>query len=180
MNLRQEVSPRVALVVLLVLAYTVALVALISLARRETSLVKRTAATEALAAQTVGSVESLLPVLRAEVTRLKEQVATLEARVPGDGPSNVFEKVAQDAQVSGVTDFRYQRKTEFIETLQSGVFKVYRYTISGRGSQERIIAFLDGLQKDSGQTMIIENVIVSAVNQEWQLSADIIVYTWGG
>ena len=178
-RLRQPVTPQMAVVVVLALVYAVLLPALIVTARKEAALVPPTAAAEAAVRQASATVQNSAPALRATLAAAKERLATLQARVPADVQADFFERVAQDAQSSGITEFRYQRKGEFQETLQAGVFKVYRFSISGRGTQDKVAAFLDSLHKDSGQA-IVENVSVSAAGNEWKLSADIIVYTWGG
>jgi hypothetical protein len=178
-NLRQPVTVRTAIVVVLVVIYAAALVALIVSSRKESAVAVQVRATEASIVQATSNAENTLPVLQANLEAAKEKLATLESRVPGELTTDVFDAVAQDAQLSGISGFRYERKGEFQETLQSGTYKVYRFAIAGRGSQERISAFLDGLQAGSGPTMIVENVNLSAVDKEWQMSADIIVYTLG-
>lgn len=180
MNLRQPVSPRMALTVILVIVYAVLMVALVVLARREASLVSQVAQAEAAVAQMTSDVQNSAPALQKLLTAAKQRQAELQSRVPTQVQAGFFERVALDAQANAISDFRYQRKNEYQETLQAGVYKVYRFTIAGRGSRERLAAFLDGLQQDSGQTMLIENVTVTAAGAEWLLNADILVYTWGG
>ncbi len=180
MNLRQPVTPLQAIVIILVVIYAIALPALIALTGPEASLVRQVSAAEAAVAQAATSAQNSAPTLRANLAAERDRLAGLESRVPKDVQTSMFDTVAQDAQNGGISDFRYQRKGEFQETLQAGVYKVYRYTISGRGSQDKVIAFLNGLQASTTQTMVIENVGLSAVGKEWHMNADIIVYTWGG
>ena len=180
MNLRQPVTPRMALTVVLAIIYTVLMLALIVTARREAGLVTQVAQAEASVAQMTNDLQNSGPALQKTLTAAKQRQVELQSRVPTQVQADLFERVSQDAQANAISEFRYQRKNEYQETLQAGVYKVYRFTIAGRGSQDRLAAFLDGLQRESGQTMLIENVAVTAVGNEWQLNADILVYTWGG
>ena len=178
--MHQEVTPRTALVVILAAIYAILLLVLIASSRRESDLAIKVTASEAALRQATGSKGMDVLTLRSNLAAARERQAALEARLPREVESAMFDRVAQDAQLSGITDFRYQRKGEFMETMQAGTYKVYRYTIAGRGSQDKLGAFLDGLQAQSGPTMLIENVSLTAVGKEWQLNADITVHTWGG
>ena len=178
--LRQDVAPRTALVVILVVVYAFVLVALIAASRRETPLAKQVALAEQTLAQAMSNKGNDVDALRTTLAQTNDRLAGLQARVPRDLQGDPFEKIAQDAQSSGLNEFRYQRKNEYQEALQAGTYKVYRFTINGRGSPEKLIAFLDNLQQSSSQTMLIENVSLSALGAEWQMNADILVYTTGG
>ena len=180
MNLKQPVTPRLALTVILVIVYAVLMVALIVTARRESALVSQVAKAEATVAQMTSDAQSSAPALQKTLTAAKQRKTELQARVPTQVQADLFERIAFDAQANAISDFRYQRKNEYQETLQAGVYKVYRFSIAGRDSQDRLAAFLNGLQRDSGQTMLVENVTLTAVGAEWQLAADILIYTWGG
>jgi len=180
MNLRQPVTPRMALTVILVIIYAIAMVALVVLARREAGLVRQVAQAEAAAAQMSNDVQNSGPALQKTLADAKARQAELQSRVPTQVQAGFFERVALDAQSNAISDFRYQRKNEYQETLQAGVYKVSRFTIAGRGSADRLAAFLDGLQQGSGQTMLVENVALTEAGSEWQMTAEILVYTWGG
>jgi Tfp pilus assembly protein PilO len=180
MMLRQPVAPKTAIVVILVAVYALVLVMLIVSSRRETMLAAQVRTAEQTLAQAMGNKGNDAASLRSTLAAAKDRLAILEARVPREMQDDLFERVAQDAQRSGISDFRYQRKSESPETLQAGTYKVYHFSISGRGSRETLVAFLDGLQKDSGQTMLIDNVSLTAAGKDWQMNADIIVYTTGG
>ncbi len=178
--LRQQVTPKTAIVVILVAAYAIMLIALIAASRKETALAGKVALAEQTLAQAMSNKGNDAVALRASLATAQDRLAALEGRVPRGLQDGLFERVAQDAQRSGISEFRYQRKSEFPDTLQAGTYKVYRFAIYGRGSQEMLVAFLDNLQKDSGQTMLIENVSLNASGKEWQMNADLIVYTTGG
>jgi Tfp pilus assembly protein PilO len=178
--LRQQVAPRTALVVILVALYAFVLISLIVASRRATALAGQVALAEQTLAQAMSNKGNDVTALRATLALANERLAGLQARVPRDLQVDLFETVTQDAQRAGLSEFLYQRKNEFPETMQAGTYKVYRFAIYGRGSPEKLIAFLDNVQKSSSQTMLIENVNMSAVGAEWQLNADILVYTTGG
>lgn len=178
--LQQRVTPKIAIVTILVVAYACVLVALILASRKETALAANVAVAEQTLAQAMGNKGNDAVALRSTLAAARDRLAILEARVPRQMQDDLFERVAQDAQRSGVSEFRYQRKSEYPETLQAGTYKVYRFAIYGRGSQETLVAFLENLQKDSGQTMLIDNVSLNPAGQEWQMNADILVYTTGG
>ena len=178
--LRQQVTPKMAVVVILVAVYALVLIALIVASRKETALAGKAALAEQTLAQAMSNKGNDVVSLHASLTTAKDRLAGLQARVPTDVQGGLFDRVAQDAQQSGISDFRYQRKSEYPETMQAGTYKVYRFAIAGRGSQEKLVAFLDNLQKGSGQTMLVETVTLNAVGKEWQMNADIIVYTTGG
>lgn len=180
MTLSRDMAQRIAYVLLMALAYAVLLSLLVVSSRREASLAPQViAAEQSLRQMSTGAGAEALK-MRADLTTLRAQVAALEARLPADVQSGVFERVARDAQASGISDFRYQRKGEYVETLQAGTYKVHRYSIQGRGSQQVALAFLDGLQQDSGLTLLLETVTLTASGNEWVLSADILIYTTGG
>jgi type II secretory pathway pseudopilin PulG len=178
--LRTQVTPKMAIVLILAAVYAVLLVLLIRASLDATALVNQTVVAERMLAQAQSVSGNDIPALRAALAAANDRLAGLQARVPADLQGGVFDQVAQDAVRNGISNFSYQRKTEFQETMQAGTYKVYRFSIAGRGSQDRLIAFLDSLQSGSGPTMLVENLTLSAAGNEWQMSADVLVYTSGG
>ncbi len=180
MQTQQSPLSRTAMVAILSVVYAVLLVTLMLMARREADLVPQVAAAESAVAQMMSTKGTELQTVRSNLAAAQERLRSLEARLPTDIPADLFNRVAQDAQRSGISDFRYQRKGEYMENLQAGAYRVYRFSIHGSGSQDRLLTFLDALQQNAGATSILENVTFTAAGAEWQISADIVVYTWAG
>ena len=176
--LRQHVTPKIAIILLLVVVYTVVLVALVASSREETVLAARVTQAGQTLAQGLSNRGNDPVALRSSLATARDRLGLLEARVPRELQDGVFDHVAEQAQRSGV-EVSYQRKAEFPEALQAGTYKVYRFAIAARGGKEALMAFLENLQKDSSQTMLVENVSLNASGQEWQLSVEVVVYTTG-
>ena len=167
---QQSPLSRTATVAILSVVYANLLVTLIAMTRREATLVPQVAAAESAVAQMMGTKGAELQTMRSSLAAAQERLRSLEARLPKDIPADLFDRVAQDAQ----------RKGEYMENLQAGAYRVYRFSIQGSGSQDRLLTFLDALQQNTGATSIRENVTFTAAGAEWQMSADIVVYTWAG
>jgi len=168
----------VAIVTILVAAYAIALILLITTARRMTTLAPQVARAETAAEQATGGESNSVQTLSAQLAAERQRQTALLARLPRDVQAGVFDQVAQDARQTGITGFSYQRKNDYAETMQAGTYRVYRFTIQGRGSQEQVMRFLDGLFKDSGPAIIIENIILQPAGLGLQFSADILVYSF--
>ncbi len=173
---QSQAATRMVLVVLLAIAHLLLLLSIITSAQRESSLVPLVVSAEESVRQ-MASRGNEAQTLRDDLKKTNDALAALRASFPSDLSVGIFDRVAQNAQRSGVTDFRYQRKGEFNDTLPSGTYRVFRYGVQARGSQDRLLAFLDDLQKETGAATYLENVTVAVAGQEWQLNADIVIYT---
>lgn len=179
MTQRSPLSRTVAVAILSVI-YAILLVTLMVMARREAALVPQVVASEGAVTQMKNARGTEMQTVRSNLAMAQERLRSLEERLPKDMPTDLFDRVAQDAQRSGVSNFLYQRKGESMENLQGGAYKVYRFTIQGSGTPDKLLTFLDAVQRNVGATTLLENVAFTATGPEWQMSADIVVYTWVG
>jgi hypothetical protein len=157
--------------------YAVALIMLIGVSRKDAVLAQQVKTSEASLAQIASRRGADAASLSSSLTNAQQRLATLLQRIPSDLQPTLFEGVAQDAQRSGITDFRYQRKSESIDNLPSGTYKVFHLSIQGKGSQDKLITFLDDLQKNAAPTVVVDNIILTAAGKEWQMTGDMSVYT---
>jgi len=176
---KTDLNQRIVLVAILAVAYAILILYLISTFRNASRLAQQVSATEAVLRQAVSLQTGDIASISANLKGEKQRLAELQQRVPSQVPPDVFERVAVDAQLSGVTGVRYQRKSETTETMQAGVYRVYRYSLSARGSQQQLLVFISVLQQDAGPTTLLDNLILSpaTTGTDWLMSADLLVYT---
>jgi Tfp pilus assembly protein PilO len=178
-RVRNAAGWRAVFVAALAVVYLIILLSLFSWWRKETALVTQVVTAEAnLRLASSGSTGSA-PALKAQLEAAEQRLSFLESQVPNSVSPGLFADVAVAAEQSGIKDFTYQQKGVFTEQMQAGTYVVYRFNVSGRGSQQQLVTFLDTLQKQIGPTMIIEGVVIASAAPDWTLSADILVYTLG-
>lgn len=171
----------VAAFLIVVLGYVFVLLSLLNAYRREQALAPQVVQAEQAVAAGQAGLSSNADVLRSDIATARERLSALRGRVPGSVQVNsLFDRVAQSAQQSGVTDFRFQRRAEAQQNMRAGVYRVYRFSISGRGTPDKVAAFLDAAQQDAGPTMVLENISLTPNGADWLLNADMTIYTLGG
>jgi hypothetical protein len=175
---QQSRAPVRLIVISIIAALLALLIVLVTIMwRRESDLAAKVANVEASVAQAasghVGDAQSM----RANLAATSAQSAALRAAIPFDIEPGVFDQVAQVAMQNGIVDFRYQRKSEYTTTMQAGIWKVYRYTIWARGSQAQLVSFMSGIYNISGPTTVIDTMLLSALSPDWQMTADVLIYT---
>jgi hypothetical protein len=175
---KPDLNQRIALVVILAIGYAILILYVISSFRTQARLTQQVSATEAAVAQAASIQAGDIASLNASLTTEKQRLADLQQKVPSQVSSDVFERVAVDAQISGVTDVRYQRKSETTETMQAGIYRVYRYSVSARGSEQQLLSFASVLQQQAGPTTQLDNLILNPTTDgDWLMSAEILIYT---
>jgi hypothetical protein len=176
--MQSQVSGRVLYVVVIAAVLAVLVLLLTSSARHEAGLGSQVIAAEAGVAQATQQRVNEVQTLRTNLAAASQQLAVIRNNVPAGMDPAFFDKVAQVAAQSGIVDFRYQRKTDTTVSMQAGVWTVYRYSIAALGTKAQLSAFLDGFYKISGPTTVIDNMLITPSGANWQLTADISIYTY--
>jgi len=171
----------IAALLVLILAYVVVVAGLVGAYRKESGLVPKVVAAEKALADAQRAQGSNIGALQQELATARERLATLRARVPTEMRANdLYERVTQAAQRNGITDFRFQAKGDTPESLAAGMYRAHRFSIQGRGSYDKLTAFVGSVQEELGVTALVDGLSLSLAGNEWQLSADIVVYVLGG
>ena len=174
-----RIGRRLALVGVLCLAYIVLIFPLIASSRRESALVSQVAQSEKAVAQARSSRFTEIQSLRTDLAAQGNRQAALTSRFPAVVTTDIFNRVVSRAQQSGIIDFGYESKGDYVEKLQTGLYRVYRYSIQGRATPDKLLSFLDSLQKDAVATILVDNVTMTAIGKDWQMAATMLVYTLG-
>lgn len=179
------VRRRLILVGAIAAVHLVVLVLLILTARRVASLAPAVASAEQAITRTTVSRAAEAQTLRANLASLRTREATLKTRLAGAAAGDLLVRLAGDAQRAGVSEFRYEQKGAYNSTMQVGVYRVLRYSLQGKGSQDALLQFLNNLQQDSRSVVMLDTVSITAPGSaasgnEWQMAATVLVYTLGG
>ncbi len=183
--MRTERGERTALVIaaflVLIMAYIVVFAGLVGAYRSESALVPKVVAAEKSLAAAQRAQEGNVGALQLELASARERLAAVRARVPTEVQAHdLYERLTQAAQRNSITDFRFQSKGDTPEKLSAGTYRAYRFSIQGRGSYDRLTAFVDSVQQELGATALLDGLSLTPAGNEWQLSADIVVYVLGG
>jgi len=171
----------VVVVAALAIAYVIILASLGNQLLREAGLKSRLrdASTRLEAAQKAQS--TTVETLRQQLAQAEAQQKALQEKFPKDLQTNaIYDRVLSTVRKNGLTDLRFQRKSDIVETMPSSRYKVARFTIQVKGTMERLLQLVADLDREFGPVSYLDDISLFPAGSLWELSVDIVLYQQGG